>query len=61
VAGEQGARALELRAATSLARFWKERGDRARARALLAPVHRSFDQGHDTHDFREAQVLLEAL
>jgi len=61
VAGEQGARALELRAATSLARFWKERGDMVRARALLAPVHRSFEQGHDTRDFREAQLLLEAL
>ena len=61
VAGQQGARALELRAATSLARFWNERGEKTRARALLAPVHRSFDQGHDTRDLREAQVLLEAL
>jgi predicted ATPase len=61
VARQQGARALELRAATSVARFWKERGDKTRARALLAPLHRSFDQGHDTRDLCEAQALLETL
>src|SRR5262249_7697826 len=39
VAREQSARSLELRAATSLAEFWRTRGRRAEARAILEPVY----------------------
>ena len=39
IAREQGARSFELRAATSLARLWRDQGKRAEARDLLAPVY----------------------
>jgi class 3 adenylate cyclase/predicted ATPase len=38
VANRQGARTFELRAATSLARLWRDQGKRAEARDLLAPI-----------------------
>src|SRR5262249_11088050 len=39
IARAQEAKALELRAATSLARLWQRQGKCAEARALLAPVY----------------------
>src|SRR5262249_39767850 len=39
IAREQGARSFELRAATSLARLWRDQGKRAEARNLLGPVY----------------------
>jgi predicted ATPase/class 3 adenylate cyclase len=57
----QGARSFELRAATSLARHWLQRGRAAQARALLAPVHAWFTEGHDTADLQDAARLLEDL
>ena len=48
-----GARALELRAATSLAHLWRRRGADDRGRRLLAPLYASFDEGHDTPDLRQ--------
>lgn len=64
IAGRHGARALELRAATS----WYEAllaseasaGVLEEARARLADVHGSFTQGHDTADVRRAKELLSA-
>jgi class 3 adenylate cyclase len=58
-ARKQRARSLELRAATSLARLWRERGEATRAREMLAPVFGAFTQGFDTPDLRAAAALLD--
>src|SRR5262245_14448837 len=58
IAREQGARSFELRAATSLARLWRDQGKRAEARELLAPVYGWFTEGFDTRDLREAKTVL---
>ena len=57
----QGARMWELRAATSLARLWRDEGRRAEAFDLLAPIHAWFTEGLDTPDLVEAAALLEEL
>jgi predicted ATPase len=61
VAHRQEAKALELRAAMSLARLWQRQGKQAAASALLAPIYGWFTEGFDTADLQEAQALLEAL
>jgi predicted ATPase len=61
VARRQQARALELRAAISLARLWQQQGKRAEAHQLLAEVYGLFTEGFDTADLREAKALLEVL
>ena len=61
VARHQQARSWELRAATSLARLWRNRGKRDAARDLLAPLHASFTEGFDTPDLRDAKALLDDL
>jgi len=44
----QSARLLELRAAMSMARLWRDQGKRRQARELLAPVYGWFTEGFDT-------------
>jgi predicted ATPase len=61
IAREQGTRGYELRAATSLARLWREQGRQGEARDLLAPVYGSFTEGFDTADLKEAKRLLDEL
>jgi predicted ATPase len=61
IAREQGTRGYELRAATSLARLWRDQGRRTEARDLLAPVYGWFTEGFDTADLKEAKALLEEL
>ena len=61
VSSEQRARMLELRAATSLARLWSDRGKNAEARDLLAPIYGWFTEGFETLDLKEAKILLDAL
>ena len=61
IAREQGTRGYELRAATSLARLWREQGRQGEARDLLAPVCGSFTEGFDTADLKEATKLLSEL
>jgi class 3 adenylate cyclase/predicted ATPase len=61
IAREQGTRGYELRAATSLARLWREQGRRGEARDLLAPVYGWFTEGFDTADLKEARRLLDEL
>ena len=61
IAREQGTRGYELRAATSLARLWREQGRRGEARDLLAPVYGWFTEGFDTADLKNAKALLDEL
>jgi DNA-binding winged helix-turn-helix (wHTH) protein len=61
LAGKQGSRALELRAATSLARLWSGGGEQERARALLGPRLAGFDESAGTADLMAARDLLEGL
>ena len=60
VARKQQAKFWELRAAMSMARFWRDQGKRDEARDLLAPVYGWFTEGFDTRDLKEAKELLEA-
>jgi predicted ATPase len=61
VARQQQAKSWELRAAMSLARFWRDQGKVQPARELLAPVYGWFTEGFDTLDLKEAKALLEEL
>jgi predicted ATPase len=61
IAAEQGAKLLELRAATTLVRLWGEQGRRAEAQDLLAPIYGWFTEGFDTADLKEAKRLLDEL
>jgi predicted ATPase len=61
VAREQQAKSWELRAAMSLARLWRDQGNRDEARDLLTPVYGWFTEGFDTLDLKEAKALLDAL
>ncbi|RQS74367.1 hypothetical protein DID96_05745 [Burkholderia sp. Bp8963] len=61
VAREQGARSLELRAVSSLARLWQREGRVAEARQALSDVYDGFVEGFDTADLRDARALLDAL
>jgi len=58
VARAQGARSLELRAAMSLYRVWREQGRAEDARSVLAGVYGCFSEGFDTADLQEAAALL---
>ena len=61
IAQQQSAKLLELRAAMSLARLWRDQGKRAEARELLAPVCDWFTEGFGTPVLQEAKALLEEL
>jgi predicted ATPase len=61
VARQQQAKSWELRAATSMARLWRDHGKPQQARELLAPVYGWFTEGFDTRDLKEAKALLEEL
>ncbi|HEY2616909.1 MAG TPA: AAA family ATPase [Acetobacteraceae bacterium] len=60
-ARQQNARSLELRAAISLARLRRDRGQRNDARDLLSPIYGWFTEGFDTADLKEAKALLDEL
>jgi adenylate cyclase len=61
VAREQGARSLELRATSDLARLWQRAGRTAEARQVLTEIYEWFTEGFDTEDLRDARALLDAL
>ena len=60
VGRQQQAKSWELRAATSLARLWRDQGKVQQARELMAPVYGWFTEGFDTRDLMEATALLAA-
>jgi predicted ATPase len=60
-AQRQSAKLFELRAATSLARVWRDQGKCTEARDLLAPAYNWFTEGFDTPVLKEAKALLEEL
>jgi predicted ATPase len=55
----QGARSLELRAATSMARLWRGQGTPQQAHELLAPIYSWFTEG--SRDLKDAKDLLAQL
>jgi predicted ATPase len=61
IARRQEAPHWELRAATSLARLWRDQGKRTEARDLLAPVYGWFTEGFDTPAIKDAKALLDEL
>jgi predicted ATPase len=61
IARQQLEKSWELRAATSIARLWRDQGKSQQARELLAPVFGWFTEGFDALDLREAKALLEEL
>jgi predicted ATPase len=61
IAADQGAKLFELRAATSLARLWRDQGKLIEARDLLAPIYGWFTEGFDTLDLKQAKALLDEL
>jgi tetratricopeptide (TPR) repeat protein len=56
-----GAKAWELRATMSLARFLANRGHYDEARAMLAQIYDWFTEGFDTADLKDAKALLNEL
>jgi predicted ATPase len=61
IAREQDAKSWELRAATSMARLWRDQGKRQAAGDLLAPIYGWFTEGFDTLDLKQAKALFEEL
>lgn len=61
VAQAQLAKSLELRAATSLARLWRDQGKLREASDLLAPVYNWFTEGFEALDLKQASALLAEL
>jgi hypothetical protein len=61
LARSQEAKSWELRAATTLARLWRDQGKPAAACELLAPVYGWFTEGFDTADLKDAKALLDEL
>jgi predicted ATPase len=60
-ARRQGALSLELRSATSLARFHQRGGRTTQARKVLALVYQRFTEGFGTADLMTAKALLDTL
>ena len=61
IAHEQDAPAMQLRAATDLARLLSEHGERQQAAGLITPIYDGFTEGFDTADLIEAKALLDQL
>jgi predicted ATPase len=59
LARSQQAKSLELRAAVSLSRLWRQHGKKEEACRLLKKIYGWFTEGFDTPDLQEAKALLE--
>jgi predicted ATPase/class 3 adenylate cyclase len=57
-ARQQGAKLWELRAATRLARLWREQGRRGEAHDLLSPLYGQLTEGFETADLQATRALL---
>jgi tetratricopeptide (TPR) repeat protein len=60
-ARKRSSRSLELRAALSLARLWREQGQHRQCRDLLTPIVEWFTEGFATQDLVDAKALLRDL
>ena len=58
---QQGALSFKLRAATILARLWRDQNRQGDALDLLSQVYRRFTEGFDTPDLKDARTLLDDL
>jgi predicted ATPase len=58
---QQGALSFKLRAATSLARLWRDHNRYSDAHNLLSQVYQRFTEGFDTPDLKDARALLDDL
>jgi len=61
IAQERQARMLELRAAMSLSRLWREQGKVEHGRELLRDAYERLTEGFTTADLKEASALLADL
>jgi predicted ATPase len=61
IAKRQSAKLWELRAATSLARLWRDQGKYIEGRDLLAPIYNWFTEGFDAPVLQDAKALLDQL
>jgi predicted ATPase len=61
VARGQQAKSWELRAASTMARLWRNQGRRSQARDLLAAAYGWFTEDFNTLDMKETKALLDEL
>ncbi len=61
IARQRGAKSLELRAAISLSRMYRDRGKDSEALALLQPVADWFTEGFDCSELKTAKSILADL
>lgn len=59
VARSKGSRSLELRAALSTGRLWRQRGKEREAQMLVEGVYKQFEEGFDYADLRTAKSFIE--
>ncbi len=61
IAQERQAHMVELRAAVSLSRVWREQGKTEQTRRMLSEAYGRFTEGFTTADLQEARALLAEL
>jgi predicted ATPase len=61
VARRQNSKSMELRAATSLAKLWRQQGRIDEARELIELIYRWFEEGTATADLKRARDFLTVL